>query len=51
MCFQPFNEKTELEFNTIYTYLDELSSLGTKYVQFSGGEPLSYALNKSYSLC
>lgn len=42
MCFQPYSEKAELELNAVYAYLDELSSLGTKYVQFSGGEPLSY---------
>lgn len=41
-CFQPYGEKAELDINTIYDYLDELSLLGTKYVQFSGGEPLTY---------
>ena len=42
MCFQPYDEKAELDINVICKHLDELSLMGTKIVQFSGGEPLVY---------
>jgi len=42
MCFQPFGRYSELNMKTICNYLDEMSMLGIKLVQFSGGEPLSY---------
>lgn len=42
MCFRPYDEKRELKPETIFGYIDQLSSLGSQYVQFSGGEPLIY---------
>lgn len=39
-CFHEYNHFNELEYREVCNYIDELSSLGTAQVQFSGGEPL-----------
>lgn len=42
ICFREYGKRYELEPRSIYKYIDELALLGTKQVQFSGGEPLVY---------
>ena len=57
-CFQDYSQASELDPLIIYSYLDQLAFLGTRHVQFSGGEPIlyeplldviSYAKNKGFT--
>lgn len=41
-CFHEYDNYNELSFSSICEYIDELASMGTAQVQFSGGEPLVY---------
>ena len=41
-CFKDFGNVAELTIEEVYTYIDELSQLGTKYIQFSGGDPIMH---------
>nr|WP_289063868.1 radical SAM protein [uncultured Anaerostipes sp.] len=41
-CFQKYDHYHELSYQMVQKYIDEISSLGTAQVQFSGGEPLVY---------
>lgn len=41
-CFQEYDHFHELDFQMVCDYINELSSIGTAQVQFSGGEPLVY---------
>ena len=42
ICFHEYGKYYEMEPQTVCGYIDELALLGTKQVQFSGGEPLVY---------
>ena len=39
---QEYDNDNELSVNQVYRYIDELASMGTAQIQFSGGEPLIY---------
>ena len=41
-CFHEYDNDNELSVNQVYRYIDELASMGTAQIQFSGGEPLIY---------
>lgn len=42
MCFQPFGKSHQLPIEQLYNFIDDMVLLGTRHVQFSGGEPLLY---------
>lgn len=41
-CYKTYNRTKEISFNTLIELLNEAAEMGTKRVQFSGGDPLLY---------
>lgn len=42
MCFQPYGHAHHMPLEQLLVFLDEMASMGSMHVQFSGGEPLLY---------